>query len=278
MEPQALPPQPQAVPGRDTQGTRPSRRKIYAIVGVIAVLLIAGFVIADFVTRAIVENRIASRIKSENNVSAVDVSLGGVSMLVNLARGSVPSATITMGDLQSAGVTFDKVVLDLDDVSFSGTGGGDGEISGKSGRAAVTLTADELNDALGPAANVVGLSPTSEGVDVSIKVPIVGEITAGLSVDVDDGTLVLGLDDVAVSGFGVNLPSLPKVRVPLPFVPRSTNLDRINASHDAVTLEFSFGEFTLNSSGVVSSLRTLDPGRHTHADQALANPRPIPLP
>ncbi|MCU1584521.1 MAG: hypothetical protein JWM49_1077 [Microbacteriaceae bacterium] len=90
----------------DVAGTRVPRRRrsrrVFAVVGALVVLVIVAAVLLDGVARNVVANLIESKVRSSLSLPAsapVDVTIGGSSVLLQLAAGRLQTVTIAVDDL-----------------------------------------------------------------------------------------------------------------------------------------------------------------------------------
>lgn len=106
---------------------------------IVAVLAIAG----DAALRSYVEGRVQSRLASEIDSEATEVSLGGFPFVVRLISGRIPSVTLEATNARRAGLKIEKLSLDLEGVRMSldagATSGASARVERGSGTAEVTL-------------------------------------------------------------------------------------------------------------------------------------------
>jgi len=187
-----------AVPRRRARGAAAG---LFVVVGLLVVLLLLA-VVADVVTRGLVEQRAAAELETATGIDDVTVDVHGLSVLWQIVQGSLDDVTVSSGSAADP-VSFH---LDVSDVPT--------DLEGTSGPVTGTLSADSAT-----VSSLEGVS--SEGATVALGD---GEVTYARSFDVP----VLGAVPVDVTA----TPSIVDDGRALSFAPTRASLPDTSLSVD----------------------------------------------
>jgi hypothetical protein len=210
------------------------------------VALVAALVVADRAALLVAERRAESRIESGWDASSVDVHLEATSGIVAILTKRWQEARIEASDPEGERDPVETLSLDLDDVSVEERGK-NATLTGTAGRARISIPVERMRRSLGPAGRFLEVESGPDGAVAIIDVPFVG--TLRTQFDVEDGALVLVLDDLDVLGRDVDVPDeLRSTSWPLP-IPSTTQMDSVRVDGGLLEIELTFGEFAIDGSG-----------------------------
>lgn len=220
------------------------RRGLFALAIAAAGLVL--LVAADRLVLHLAERRAETGIESNWKATVVDVHLEATSGIVAVLSKRWRSVRIDATDPVGENSPVQSVRLELEDVRFDGIGG-DRTVTGRSGQASLTLSIDRMRRSLGPAGRFLDVESASSGAIAVLEIPVVGRLRAEL--DVEDGRLVLDIEDLDVLGRDVEVPdALQSTSWPLP-VPSTTQLETVVVDGYSVEMELTFGEFEIDPAG-----------------------------
>lgn len=201
----------------------------------IGLFVFVGLAIAgDAALRSFVEGKIEERLASElGDSSQPEVSLGGFPFVMKLLGGRVPEAKLEATDARRAGLTIEKLTLELKGVTISlNTASTSGSASARveRGDGSATVTLDVLSDYIERQTplNVIGF----DGDEITIAF-------RGRRV-----TVPLRLEDGSIA---LPLPRADDLAVPMPRVLRGVDYRTIELREDVAVLTFELHNASLRS-------------------------------
>ncbi|MDY0892887.1 DUF2993 domain-containing protein [Frigoribacterium sp. CFBP9030] len=154
---------------------RPGRRRgrVVVIVALVLAVLVGLLVVADVVTRDVLEDRASAEIETTSGIAGVEVDIHGTSMLWQLVRGSLDSVTLSSGS-ESEPLRFRVDVVDVPTDLVGATGAATGTVSAD---AATVNRLDGIRDSGG----AVTFGDREVTYTKSFAVPIIGDVPVDVS-------------------------------------------------------------------------------------------------
>lgn len=175
---------------------------------IVVTLLVLGAVGmgADFGSRAIVENRLASSIQVSLGLpERPEIDLGGFPFLLQVARGRLEGLSLELRDVDAEGLLLDRVTLSLEGLVFDRAAliRGSGSVAADGGIAEAVVTQDALSRYLQDHGTPVLVKLAGPDIRVSTRISTGNRTTTATAegpVRVEAGRLVFSPDRVDVEG------------------------------------------------------------------------------
>lgn len=200
---------------------------------VVLVIFVAVVVVGDAAARSYAEGRIETRLASELNSDATDVSLGGFPFVVRLVGGRFPTVTLQADNARRAGLDIESLSLDLVGVRISldpteTNGGASAQVERGQGVARIEL--DVLGHYIERRTPLSVIRFDGHQVTVAFR----GR-RATVSLRLEDGAIV------------IPVPAVEDLNVPLPRVLQGIEYRTLEVRSDSVLLTFELHNATLRS-------------------------------